>query len=218
MKEQFNQHSQRLSDEEKESIWRAIPKAPDLEKKRKIQFWVSLGGSTAAVALLIVMGIVYVQHPDKMTGFKELTVGPDAPTAQLKGDSSQALHGDEQTVAFAATESDATLDTKAPGTVGEMAQGFDRVEQNVAAAPVEPEEVPTVASSGTARRGSAAVPREEASPSKSRVRGEGRRSHRNRVDDPRPGRGRDEEGDRNLVGGRALDRIRGRTSGGYFSR
>jgi len=77
MKEDFKKYSHRLTDEEREAIWRGIPQAKNHETRRRIQFWSTFGVSAAAVTALLLVALFIDWGPDKMSGFDELAMAPE---------------------------------------------------------------------------------------------------------------------------------------------
>lgn len=91
MKQHFDKHAHRLSESERELIWRQIGNANQQERRRRVQFFTALAGASAVVAAGLILAVM-LSDKDPERRIEELS--PRAlPEAGPRADGGDAMVG-----------------------------------------------------------------------------------------------------------------------------
>ncbi|MBM4118212.1 hypothetical protein FJ251_10825, partial [bacterium] len=154
MKQHFDKHAHRLSESERELIWRQIGNANQQERRRRVQFITALAGAGALVTAGLILAVMLSgENPERRLEELSPRVLPEAGPPRTDGGDALAGRAVGQTDAPRATAETPQLEP-APGGGNE----------GKAAGPAVPVEESTVAAPEAGRRDPAAVPPTGAEP------------------------------------------------------
>jgi len=150
MKQHFDKHAHRLSESERELIWRQIGNTNQQERRRRVQFITAISGASAVVAAGLILAVM-LSDKDPERRLEELSTPQLPEMGAPRTDGGDAMQG---RVAGSQGDENASATLPTEASKGEAAPGGGN--EGKAAGPAVPVDESTVATPEAGRRDAAA--------------------------------------------------------------